>query len=117
MKGFFMVEDDTIAEEFKRPIREIREKMFDISQDQNKKKWLIVFLNKRYIFYHKDTVVKFTDLHNQGYGDKEILDGLQENDLRTRAEVNAIRDTLKKHKRLGEREISVKKRQDQERFK
>ena len=117
MKGYFMIEDDTIAEGLKRPIRDIREKLFEISQVQNKKKWLIVFLNKRYTFYHRDTIEKFTDLYNKGFGDKEILDALQENDLRTRAEVNIIRETLKKHNRLGEREISVKERQDKERFK
>jgi len=117
MKGFFMIEDDTIAEQLKRPIRDIREKMFEISQLQNKKKWLIVFQNKRYIYFHSETIEKFMDLHKKGYSDKEILDSLQENDLRTRAEVKIIRETLIKHERLGERDISVKVRQDQERYK
>lgn len=117
MKGYFMIEDDTIAEELKRPIRDIQEKMYNLSQVQEKKKWLIVFLNKRYTFYHKETIEKFTSFHNQGYSDKEILDGLQENDLRTRAEVNIIKETLLKHGRIGKREISVKQRQDQQRFK
>jgi len=116
MKDYFMIEDDTVAQELRRPIREIREKLFEISQKQKGKKWLIIFLNKRYIFYHRDTIQKFTELYHKGYGDKEILENLKENDLRTRAEVKAIMDTLIKHSRLDEREVSVKQRRDQERY-
>ena len=116
MKGYYMIEDDTIAGEFKRPIRRIRDKMFEISQNQRNRKWVIVFLNKRYIFYHQDTIEKLTDLYNKGYSDKEILELLKENDLRTRAEVTIIKETLIKHGRLGKRAISVKQRQDQLRF-
>ena len=116
MKGFYMIEEDTIASELKRPLRDIREKMFELSQTQQSKDWLIVFLNKRYIFYHKDTIKKFEDLYNKGYGDKEALEDLRDFDLRTRAEVKAIMDTLVKLDRLGQREVSVKDRRDKERY-
>ena len=117
-----MVEEDTIAKELKLPLRRVKEKLFELSQKQQnkkkwqfwkrKKKWLIVFLNKRYTFFHNDTVYKFKDMYHKGYSDKEILENLKDNDLRTKAEVKAIYDTLKKNNKLGERKISVKERQE-----
>jgi hypothetical protein len=112
MKRYYMIEEDTIAQELRRPLREIREKLFELSQNQENKKSLIVFLNKKYIFYHKTTIEKFNELFNEGFGDKEILENLQEYDLRTRAEVKIISETLMKLNRLGERKISVKDRRD-----
>jgi len=116
MKGYYMVEDDTVAKEIRKPLREVREKMFDLSQDQSKKKWVIVFLNKRYIYFNKVTIAKFQELYHEGYSEAEILENMKDYDLRTRAEVKSIIETLKKLERLGERRTSVKQRQDQLRF-
>ncbi len=116
MKKYYMVEEDTIAKEIARSLRQVQEKMFEISQEQTKKKWLIVFLNKRYIFYNKVTIDKLKELYSEGYGEGEILEKLQKYDLRTRAEVKIITETLSKLDRLGERKVTVKERQDKQRF-
>jgi len=49
MKKYYMIEDELIARKFEKPVKKIRDKMFELSQGQEKKKWLIVFLNKQYI--------------------------------------------------------------------
>jgi len=100
MKNYYKIEDDTIARELKRPIEKVQEKMYNLAQKQDNKPWLIVYLNKRYIFYHQETIEKFKELYSKGYGEKEILEDLQEIDLKTRSEVKAIKDTLIKHQRL-----------------
>lgn len=111
-----MIEDDSIAEEMGLPLSEVRQQLFELTQRQAKKPWLIIFLNKRYVFIHEDTIHKFTELYNSGYDEKEMLEELKENDLRTKQEVKAIRETLKKLDRLGKREISVQERRDKKRF-
>ncbi len=137
MKGYYMIEEDTIAQKLKQPIHKIRERMYHISQNQllaysikkhmklikriklllkKKKKWLIIFYNKRYIYFHKETIVKFIDFHNKGFGEKEMLEKLKDNDLRMRAEVKIIRDTLIKHNRLKGSQISVKEHQEKEKY-
>lgn len=100
MKQYYMIEDDTISESLGLPIREVREKMYQLSQ--KKKKWLIVFLNKRYIFYHRETIERFIELYEEGKSQKEILEILkeEEHDLRTRAEIKAIITALKTRNRI-----------------
>ncbi|MHA1283777.1 MAG: hypothetical protein ACTSQP_14860 [Promethearchaeota archaeon] len=103
MKQYYMIEDDTIAQELKKPLSKVQLMLFELMQKQRKKKWLIVYREKHYTFYHAVTIEKFLDLYSQGYGEKEILKELHENDLRTRAEIKAIRETLKKNERLPAR--------------
>ncbi|MFX1573248.1 MAG: hypothetical protein ACFFB0_10910 [Promethearchaeota archaeon] len=117
MNKFFKIEDELIARTLKKPLKRIQEYMFDFSQKQDKKKWLIVFLNKQYIFYHQKTIQAFMDLFKKGYSEKEILDNLTDYKIDIRAEVKAIKDTLIKLKRISEREISVKERYEKQRFK
>ncbi|MFO8019013.1 MAG: hypothetical protein R6U96_10280 [Promethearchaeia archaeon] len=100
MKKYYMIEDDTIAQELERPIREVRQKMYELSQNLENKDYVIVFLNKRYIFYHGTTIEKFLELYEEGKNEKEMLKELKPFDLRTRAEVKAIKQTLKKSDRL-----------------
>ncbi|MGV9200297.1 MAG: hypothetical protein ACOC44_17295 [Promethearchaeia archaeon] len=100
MKKYYMIEDDTVAQELERPLREVRQKMYELSQDLGKKDYVIVFLNKRYIFYHGTTIERFNELYAEGKNEKEILEELKPFDLRTRAEVKAIKQTLKKFDRL-----------------
>jgi len=117
MNQFYRIEDKTIAKKLGRSLQSVQDKMFELSQKQTKlKNWLIIFLNRCYIFYHELTIEKFKDLYHKGLGDKEILENLKEYDIETRAEVKSIEDTLIKYDRLSKREISVKDRKQRERF-
>ena len=117
IQKYYRIDDITIAKILKRPLNEIQEKMFELSQKQSKKPWLIIYLNKQYIFYHEITIEAFNTLYNKGYGDKEILDKLKKFELETRAEIKSIEETLLKTERLIERKLTVKERREQERFK
>jgi hypothetical protein len=81
-----------------------------------KKKWLIIFYKKQYIFYHMETVEKIKELFEKGYNDKEMLEDLKEYEIKTREEIKAIIETLIKIRRMSEREITVKERQEKKRF-
>jgi hypothetical protein len=116
MKDFYKIEDDLIARKLRKPISKIREDMFELSQKQEKKKWLIIFLNKQYIRYHQDTIHAFKEFYNKGFSEKEILDNLKEFKIETRAEIKAIKDSLIKLNRISEREISVKDHKEKQRF-
>lgn len=117
MKTYYRIDDKTIARKMGSPLQKIREKMFNFSQKQAKKNWLIVFINKQYLFYHQQTIDGFIELYNKGYGDKELLEELKEFELESKAEIKLITETLIKHERISEREISVEERRKQERFK
>ena len=110
MKKYNMIEDKTIAQNLTRPLEEIRETMRKLSIHQKRNKWLITFLNDRYIFYHKITIKEFNELYYKGYNEKRIFETLKPKiNIRTRAEIKAIEDTLIHHKRLKSRKISDKK--------
>ncbi|MFX0000245.1 MAG: hypothetical protein ACFE88_09015 [Candidatus Hermodarchaeota archaeon] len=116
MKKFYKIEDELIARKFNKPIKKIQEELFELSQNQEKKPWLVAFLNKQYVFYHQKTIEKFIELYNKGYSEKEILDNLKNFKVVTKAEIKTIKESLIKLNRLSEREISVKERRDQQRF-
>jgi len=116
MKGFYKIEDELIARKLKKTLKKVRDEMFELSQSQRKKKWLIVFLNKQYIFYHQETIQEFKTVYNKGFTEKEILDSLIEYKVNTRVEIKAIKETLIKLERLSEREISVKEHKEKLRF-
>lgn len=116
MKKFYKIEDEIIARKFKKRIEVIRDELFELSQNQEKKKWLIAFLNKQYIFYHEETIVKFSEVYNKGFSEKEILDNLKEYKITTRAEIKIIKESLVKLNRLNDREISVKEHREKQRF-
>jgi hypothetical protein len=116
IKKFYKLEDDLVARKFKKPLKKIQDEMFKLSQNQDKKRWLITFLNKQYVFYHEKTIEKFEELYNKGYNEKEILDNLTEFKVSTRAEIKAIKENLIKLDRLSEREISVKEHKEKQRF-
>jgi len=85
-----------------RPLEDIRNILFSLSKNQKHKKWLIVFLNKRYIFLNEGAVKSFKQLYHMGYNEKKILEQLQRNTrIKSRAEVKAIELTLANQKRLG----------------
>jgi len=126
MRQYYRIEDKTIAKKLGRSLRSVQEKMFELSQKQTKmnkwqfwgkeKNWLIIFLNRCYIFYHENTIEKFKEFYYKGLGDKEILENLKEYNIETRAEVKSIEDALIKYEKLSEREISVKERKEREQF-
>ena len=116
MKGFYKIEDELIARKLKKTLKKVRDEMFELSQSQRKKKWLIVFLNKQYIFYHQETIQEFKTVYNKGFTEKEILDSLNEYKVNTRVEIKVIKETLIKLERLSEREISVKEHKEKLRF-
>ncbi|MFX1443403.1 MAG: hypothetical protein ACFFHV_08320 [Promethearchaeota archaeon] len=136
MKEYYRIDDKTIAKYFGKPLRKIQNKMFVLSQKQEgnswlyrllrriyepslklgKKKWLIIFYNKQYIFYHMETIEKIKSLYEKGYSDKEMLEDLKEFEIKSRDEIKAIIETLIKYKTLSEREISVKERREKKRF-
>lgn len=104
IQDYSIIGDIEIAEQFGRPIDDIRKKLSSLSKNQKKKKWLIVFLNNRYIFLNENGVENFTQLYEQGYNEKKILENLQQKmNIKSRAEVKAIEKTLAKHNRLIDR--------------
>jgi predicted ATPase with chaperone activity len=95
------IEDLTVSKNIRRPLSIVQNYMYRLSRHQKRRKWLIVYLNKRYIFYNKKTIQEFLKLYGYGFHEKEILENLRlDVNLKTRAEVKAIRDTLTKHKRI-----------------
>jgi len=116
MKEFYKIEDGLIARKLQKSPEKVRDKMYELSQNQTKKNWLIVFLNKQYIFYHQETIQAFKAAYNKGFTEKEILDNLKDYKINERIEIKAIKDTLIKLERLNEREISVKEHKEKQRF-
>lgn len=110
MKKYHMIEDKTIAQKLTRPVEEIREVMQKLSIHQKRNKYLIVFVNDRYIFYHKNIIREFEELYYNGYNEKSIFEVFKPKiNIRTRAEIKSIKDTLIHQKRLTNREISDRK--------
>jgi hypothetical protein len=101
MLEYPLVSDTEISEKLNRPVEDIRRVLSSLSKNQRKKKWLIVFLSKRYIFLNENGVEIFKQVHNQGYNEKKILETLQPKmNIRSRAEVKAIETTLANYDRL-----------------
>jgi len=117
IKKFHSVEDKDLARKFKKPLRVIQERLFELSQNQEKKYWIIIYLNKQYIVYNKEVVDKFKELYNDGYGEKEILENLESFGIKTRAEIKAITEILVKYNKLENREVSVKEFRNEKTFK
>ena len=102
MQEYLIIGDKEVADKLKRPIDDIRKTLSSLSKNQKKKKWLLVFLNKRYIFLNEKGVENFKEFYNKGYNEKKILENLQkEMKIRSRAEINAIITTLVSNERLS----------------
>ncbi len=115
LKKYYKIEDELIARKFNKPLKKIRDALFELSQNQEKKGWLITYY-KQYIFYHQKTIHKFIEFYNKGFNEKEILDNLKDYKLAQRAEIKVIKETLIKLDRLSEREISIKEHKEKQRF-
>lgn len=105
------IADDDLSKILRRPIEEIREEISKISKNQKRKKWLIVFLNERYVSYNKETIKKFIELYLKGFNEKEIHENLKKQvNIRTRAEIKAIENTLNNQHRLVDGKETPRKR-------
>ena len=116
IKKFHSIEDKDLVKKFNKPLKKIQEELFELSQNQKKKNWLIIYLNKHYIIYNEETIEKFKELYNGGFGEKEIFENLQSYGIKTRAELKAIIESLIKFDKLEAREVSVKAYRDEQRF-
>ena len=63
-----------------------------------------------------ETIEKIKDIYKKGFSVKEILEDLEEYEIKSRDEIKAIIEILIKNRRLSEREITVKERQKTKHF-
>ncbi|MHA1933606.1 MAG: hypothetical protein ACW96X_13770 [Promethearchaeota archaeon] len=102
MQEYSIISDVDAAEKLKRPVEDIRKTLYSLAKNQKKKRWLIVFLNRRYIFLNENGVERFKQLYKRGLSEKLILENLQQDmKIRSRAEVKAIEIALASHNRLS----------------
>ncbi len=102
IRDYSIISDKEMANKLDRPLENIRNILFSLSKNQKNKKWLIVFLNKRYFFLNESAVQNFKQLHHMGYNEKKILEHLQRNTrIKSRAEVKAIELALTNQNRLN----------------
>ncbi len=96
------ISDTEIADKLDHSIEYIRNMLSSLSRNQKRKKWLIINLNKRYVFFNEQAVEIFKDLYRRGYNDKKILENMQhEMRIRSRSEIKAIETTLTNQNRLN----------------
>lgn len=101
IRNYLIISDKEIAAKLNRPLEDIKSILFSLSKNQRKKKWLIAFLNKRYLFLNEQAVKHFELLYYKGYNEKKILESLQHKmRIKSRAEVKAIVTTLTDHNRI-----------------
>ena len=110
------IDDTTIAKRLQQPLLKIQNRMFSLSKKQAKKGWLILYINKQYVFYGEQAIDAFKTYHKKGLGEKDILEKLQKYGIKTRAEIKAIEEMLIKYDRLGDRDVSVKEYKEKQRF-
>ena len=102
IRDFPIISDKEISNKIERPLEDIRSSLFSLSKNQKNKRWLIVFLNNRYIFLNEQAVDNFKQLYHMGYNEKKILEHLQRSTrIKSRAEVKAIELTLANQNRLN----------------
>lgn len=103
IREYPIINDKEISNKLERPIEDVRNVLFSLSKNQKNRKWLIVFLNNRYIFLNEKAVENFKQLYRMGYNEKKILENLQRNTrIKSRAEVKAIELTLANQNRLND---------------
>ncbi|NHJ19386.1 MAG: hypothetical protein EAX91_00480 [Candidatus Lokiarchaeota archaeon] len=103
IRQYPLISDTEISNLLSRSLDNIRNTLFSLAKNQKNRKWLIVFLNNRYIFLNEKTVENYKELYRMGYNEKKILEHLQRHTrIRSRAEVKAIELTLASQNRLGD---------------
>ena len=102
IREYPIINDKEISNKLDRPLDDVKNILLSLSKNQKNKKWLIVFLNRRYIFLNESAVENFKQLYHMGYNEKKILEHLQRNTrIKSRAEVKAIELTLVNQNRLN----------------
>jgi len=102
IRDYPIISDKEISKIVERPLDNIRNTLFSLSKNQKNRKWLIVFLNNRYIFLNEKAVESFKQLYRMGYNEKKILENLQRHTrIKSRAEVKAIELALANQNRLN----------------
>lgn len=101
MKKYNKIEDVNIAKKLGKDVKTIKNKMFSLSQNQEKKKWVIVFFNKNYIFYGFKVITKLIELHEKSSGESQILEGLKDFDVKSKEEIKAITENLIKSGKIN----------------
>jgi len=79
IQKYSTISDKEISNKLDRPLEDVRSILFSLAKNQKNKKWLIVFLNNRYIFLNNNAVENFKQLYYLGYNEKKILENLQRN--------------------------------------
>ncbi|TXT62808.1 MAG: hypothetical protein BAJALOKI1v1_850016 [Promethearchaeota archaeon] len=102
IKKFYRIKDSDVIKKFPKNQEKVKNILFELAQDQEKKDWLIVFVDNHYIFYHKDAVEKYKNFYHKGLGEKKLFEVLTKIDIETRAEIKAIETTLKAQNRLDD---------------
>ena len=101
IRNYLIISDKEIAAKLNRPLEDIKSTLFSLSKNQRKKKWLIVYLNQRYLFLNDQAVKHFELLYYKGYNEKRMLESLQHKmRIKSRAEVKAIVTTLTDQNRI-----------------
>jgi Ca2+/Na+ antiporter len=101
LQEYLLISDTEIAKKLQRRVDDIRRDLFSLAKNQKKKKWLIVYLNKRYLFLNMQAVEIFIQLYSRGFNEKQIFENLQPRmNIKSRAEVKAIQNTLANQNRL-----------------
>ena len=104
MSKYNRIIDTDIAQELNYPIQKLRDKLCKLHKHQKIRIGLAVFLNNRYIFYNSQAINEFITLHTHYLREKDIFENLKASiGLKTRAEVKAIKDTLKNQKKIEEK--------------
>jgi len=105
LKKYGRIEEKDIIKEFSKDSNKIKTSIFKLSQQQMNKRWLIIFLENHYIFYHEDIVNKFKEYYNQKLGEKEIFEKMNKLEIKTRLEIKIITDTLERNRRLSKENV------------
>jgi len=107
LQEYSIISDNEIATKLNRPIDDVRNIFHSLSKKQKNKKWLIVSLNQRYIFFSENAVEYFMQLYERGFNEKQILENLSQRNMkiRSRAEVKAVENTLANQNRLRSRNL------------
>jgi hypothetical protein len=101
IREYPIISDKEISKILERPLEDVKNTLFSLSKNQKNRRWLIVFLNNRYIFLNEKAVDSYKQLYHMGYNEKKILENLQRHTrIRSRAEVKAIELTLASQNRL-----------------
>jgi c-di-AMP phosphodiesterase-like protein len=111
-----VIDDKTLSRKMNQSLEKIQKKMYILTKKQTKKSWLILYINRQYLYYSSNTIEAFKTCYNKGFGEREILEKLQNYGISTRAEVKAIGETLMRLKRLDDRDVSVKEFKNKQRF-